>query len=512
MVAKKNLVGMKFGSLTVIKEVGSNKDGRALWLCRCNCGEERIAPGKDLGKKVTRCPKKCILTEDLTGKRFGNLLVIKQEGSDKHGFRQFRCRCMTPLKDLQDDRLENQALVLEGHCGTEILINAVGLKQSFKNSKKRKIPKSCFECSRILWGSLKRKSNPKEDLTGQTFGKLTAIRSLFKISNQGAYKRPMYECVCSCGSGLVSYVRREALIGKSVRPIRSCGCLQIEAAKQNKTNMTHGLSKHPLYKVRSNMIKRCYQSRNSAYSRYGARGIEICDAWLEDFRTFYSWAMEQGWTREITIDRINNDGPYSPENCQLLSRAKNALKMQSEHGHGFFIAGQQVNINELSKNSQVSAALCKKLLSNGYSQADVFACGKLELHQKNALSRSIHKGNPITLEMAAKTKRIAQIKTPQSSEIGSYRAMMARCYNPKDHSYHNYGTKGIEVCPEWKNNPAQFLSDMGPKPEPKAKHALDRIDPTKGYFPANCRWLSVSENSRRITKHLKKELTFALKS
>ncbi len=78
MVAKKNLIGMKFGSLTVIKEVGSNKDGRALWLCRCDCGEERIAAGKDLEKKVTRCPKKCILTEDMTGKRIGNLLVLRQ--------------------------------------------------------------------------------------------------------------------------------------------------------------------------------------------------------------------------------------------------------------------------------------------------------------------------------------------------------------------------------------------------------------------------------------------------
>ena len=58
------------------------------------------------------------------------------------------------------------------------------------------------------------------------------------------------------------------------------------------------------------MIKRCYQSRNSAYSRYGARGIEICDEWLEDFKAFYSWAIEQGWTPGITIDRIDFDKLY----------------------------------------------------------------------------------------------------------------------------------------------------------------------------------------------------------
>jgi hypothetical protein len=188
MVAKKNRTGMTFGSLTVIKEAGSNKEGRALWLCRCSCGETRIALGKDLGVKTTRCPKKCVLTEDLSGKQFGNLVVLKQEGSDKHGFRRFRCKCVTPLKDLQDDRLESQAINPEGFCGNEILINAVGLKQNFKNSDNRKIPKSCFKCSRILWGNFKRRSNPKEDLTGQIFGRLTAIRSFFKISNQGLYK------------------------------------------------------------------------------------------------------------------------------------------------------------------------------------------------------------------------------------------------------------------------------------------------------------------------------------
>ena len=500
MVAKKNILGMKFGSLTAIQEAGRNKNGRALWLCRCDCGEERIASGKDLGKKVTRCPKKCVLTEDLTGKMFGNLLVLQQEGSDKHGFRRFRCRCMTPLKAIENDRDENTFSDREGICGAELLINAIAIKQDLKNGRERKVPKSCMRCSRILWGKDLRKRNPMEDLSGQTFGRLTAIRPLFR-GHKKTYKRPMYECACSCGSGAITYVRREALIGNSVQPIRSCGCLQVEAARENKANLIHGLSNHPLYGVRSNIIKRCYDNKCKAFPRYGGRGIRLCDAWLEDITTFYQWAIDHGWTENSSIDRIDNNGPYSPENCQILSRKENALKRFRDHGTAFEVDGKQVNVHELSKKTKVSGDLCKKLLSNGYSEADVYSYGKLPLHQKNALSRSIHQGQKITIAEAREKNRIAKIKPPQSSEMGSYRAMMARCYNPKDHSYRNYGARGIKVCSQWKNNPLQFFIDMGPKPEPKVRYALDRVDPDKDYSPDNCRWITREENSSRVTRY-----------
>lgn len=222
------------------------------------------------------------------------------------------------------------------------------------------------------------------------------------------------------------------------------------------------------------------------------------DVWLENFITFYDWAMAHGWALGLEVDRMDNDGPYSPENCRLLTKVENVLKLHRDHGTAFLLNGKQVNINQLSKRTAVSATVCRKLLLNNFSESDVFLYGKLALHQKNALSRSIHENDPITIEAASKMQPVAKKKAPQSSEMGSYWAMMARCYNSKTSSYRNYGGKGRKVCLAWKGNQDQFLRDMGPKPEPKHKYALDRIDPNGDYSPSNCRWLHMSENSRRV--------------
>jgi hypothetical protein len=98
---------------------------------------------------------------------------------------------------------------------------------------------------------------------------------------------------------------------------------------------------------------------------------------------------------------------------------------------------------------------------------------------------------------ASKIQRVVINPKKQTSELGSYRAMISRCYNPKDSSYNRYGLRGIKVYEPWRKNFYKFLTDMGPKPEPKHKYAIDRIDSDKDYTPENCRWLSISENSKK---------------
>ena len=157
---------------------------------------------------------------------------------------------------------------------------------------------------------------------GEKYGRLTVIEDLGYYAKKGHKSQNHYvRCICSCGN-----IVEEANLNKLKNgEIQSCGCLQKEITSES--NKKHGLSKHKLYYVRNTMINRCYNKKISKYKNYGARGISVCDEWLDKengFINFYNWAMNNGYQDGLTIERKNVDSNYCPENCCWISSEKQA--------------------------------------------------------------------------------------------------------------------------------------------------------------------------------------------
>lgn len=145
------------------------------------------------------------------------------------------------------------------------------------------------------------------DLTGKKFGKLEVIG----VHDTGS-RKTYYVCQCDCGN--VKVVRADALISGATK---SCGCIKKEQDKTNLTaNHKHKMSGTRIYETWQDMKRRCYNKQNARYDRYGGRGITVCDEWLKNFQSFYDWAISNGYSDDLTIDRIDNDGNYEPSNCR----------------------------------------------------------------------------------------------------------------------------------------------------------------------------------------------------
>lgn len=154
---------------------------------------------------------------------------------------------------------------------------------------------------------------PARDLTGNKFGRLTVLYRVSDSIAPSGYKTVIWRCRCDCGNEVI--VRGKCLTGGVSK---SCGCFAKELMSQ-RTSKHNGFGTR-LYSVWNSMRQRCNNPKHHAYQNYGGRGISICNAW-NDFAVFRDWALSTGYAEDaargkFTLDRIDVDGNYTPENCR----------------------------------------------------------------------------------------------------------------------------------------------------------------------------------------------------
>ena len=263
-----NLEGKRFGLWTVIKRTQSGN-----CLCKCDCGTGKEVKIYNLKSgKSTSCG--CARKNDLVGKKIGKLTIMKRLPMKK-SYVEYECLC------------DCGNTIIKAHSN---LVSTVG-------------EKCCSNC----------KTPKVEDISGKRFGRLTAIKYIGKSKG----KQTLWECKCDCGNIAIAH-HQNLKSGHT----SSCGCYNSEVASEREKE--HGQSGTRLYNIWHDMIYRCYNGNHRSYKDYGGKGIIVCNEWKDDFEAFRNWAIENGYKENLSIDRIDSDKNYCPENCRWATDIQQA--------------------------------------------------------------------------------------------------------------------------------------------------------------------------------------------
>jgi len=126
---------------------------------------------------------------------------------------------------------------------------------------------------------------------------------------------------------------------------------------------SHGLSGHGLYPIWIGIKSRCLNKNRLAYKRYGGRGITICPAWEKSPEAFIRWALAAGWRKPLQIDRKDNDGPYSPENCRFVTASINSSNRRDTRY--LKIDGERISFPDAAKKYGINVETIRKRIKAG---------------------------------------------------------------------------------------------------------------------------------------------------
>lgn len=200
-----------------------------------------------------------------------------------------------------------------------------------------------------------------KDLAGTRFGRLVAVRCVGRTKNGNA----KWLCKCDCGGEKI--VASWGLVSGRTN---SCGCIKREQNKQMWTK--HGESnnhKTRLYRIWAGMKTRCYNEHQEfSFKKYGARGVKMCEEWKNSYESFRDWAIKNGYQENLSIDRIDFYGDYSPENCRWATATEQARNTRSNRRIVF--NGETKTMAEWAEISGFTYSTLEHRVNRGWSVAD----------------------------------------------------------------------------------------------------------------------------------------------
>lgn len=185
-------------------------------------------------------------------------------------------------------------------------------------------------------------------LEGERYGKLVVMEEAEPIYSKTGKMIRRWKCKCDCGN--ITIVRHGDLRNGSTV---SCGCYNYEKESAAKT---HGYSRTKLGNVFEGMKQRCNNPKNKNYEKYGGRGIKICAEWLNDPKKFFDWAIKNGYKEGLSIDRIDVNGNYEPDNCRWADNETQCLNQRlrkdNKTGHKGIYYSEGVYRVQITRNKK----------------------------------------------------------------------------------------------------------------------------------------------------------------
>ena len=280
---REDKTGQIIGPYLILSHAPEKKDSggrKRFWNVICTFCDTVYVKHENTFSRAKSCG--CVPRVDtlkLEGQRFHRLLVLErlEYSPESHGF-MWKCIC---------------------DCGEECKALANNLVTGRQHSC------GCYRTERI------REKHPhlRNDLTGKTFGILFVIKDVGSLGNNTR----LYLCKCDCGKEVV-YRSTRLVDGTYI----DCGCRKAQDIPQIKIDPRTRAFRGKILSILKSMINRCHNPKSPGYREYGERGIEVCKEWRDSPDAFYLWSIKNGWQPKLSIERLDVNKGYSPDNCEWI--------------------------------------------------------------------------------------------------------------------------------------------------------------------------------------------------